>query len=281
MGRETVLFPVSWAENDWPRPEPVRGRMNTLFLPEKNRSVLGSGQFVDEGDELDFAVGSSLPLHFVHWRFPPENSITISPPGHPNSLRLIPSQQSLDGKFKDGQGLTFVGRRQTSTLFNFSIELQSPPVLYENEEAGVTAFLTKLKHASISVTWVKGKDSALCPYLRFRQTGPSSSNDLIPLPDNLSGRIGLSIKAENALEYIFSVTVLDKDGHDRECCMSKTASTSTTSGGAGQWGGSLLGVYATTNGGQDKSEVYVSWWRYENLGQMISSTEVIRPSRNE
>ncbi|RSL91691.1 hypothetical protein CDV31_015403 [Fusarium ambrosium] len=282
LGRETVLFPVSWTENDWPRPEPVRGRMNSPFLPERNLGVLGSGQFVDEGDDLDFAVGSSLPLHFVHWRFPPENSITISLPGHPNTLRLISSQQSLDGKFKDGQGLTFVGRRQTSTLFNFSIELQSPLILSEKEEVGVAVFLTELQHACISVTWMRSEDDVLRPYLRIRQTGPcSDDDDLIPLPASPSGRIKLRIGAEIALEYIFSATLLDEDGRDRECCMSKTVPTSTTSGGAGQWGGSLLGVYTTTNGGLDKSEVHVSRWRYENLGQMISSTEVTRPSRNE
>ncbi|KAI8674682.1 GH43-C2 domain-containing protein [Fusarium keratoplasticum] len=280
MGRETVLFPVSWAENDWPRPEPVRGRMNTLYLPKSDPGIIGFRQLVDEGDELDFSVGSNLPLHFVHWRFPPEGSVTISPPGHVKSLRLVSSQQSLAGKFKDGQGLTFVGRRQTSTLFNFSIELQSPLILYENEEVGVTVFLTELQHASIGVTWARSEHSVLRPHLRFRQTGSCSDDDLTPIPDSSSGRIKLSIKTENALEYAFSVIILDENSQDRGFYMSRTAPTSTTSGGAGRWGGSLLGVYATTNGGLDKSEVHVSCWMYENLGQMISSTEVIRPSRD-
>ncbi|KAJ4190340.1 hypothetical protein NW755_005481 [Fusarium falciforme] len=237
MGRETVLFPVSWAENDWPRPEPVRGRMNTLYLLKSDPGIIGYRQLVDEGDELDFSVGSNLPLHFVHWRFPPEGSVTISPPGHVKSLRLVSSQQSLAGKFKDGQGLTFVGRRQTSTLFNFSIELQSPLILYENEEVGVTVFLTELQHASIGVTWVRSEHSVLRPHLRFRQTGSCSDDDLTPLPDSSSGRIKLSIKAENALEYTFSVIILDENGQDRGFYMSRTALTSTTSGGAGRWGG--------------------------------------------
>lgn len=237
MGRETVLFPVSWTEDDWPRPEPVRGQMRTSLLPESDLRVLGSGQFADEGDELDFAMGSTLPPHFVHWRFPPEGSITTSPPGHPNSLRLVSSRQSLAGNFKDGQGMTFISRRQISTLFNFSIELQSPLILYENEEVGVTVFLTELQHASISVTWVRNQDSVLRPHLRFRQTGSCSDDDLTPLPDNSSSRIRLSIKAENALEYVFSATTLGENGQDRGFYMSRSAPTSTMSGGVGRWGG--------------------------------------------
>lgn len=43
MGRETVLFPVTWTEGDWPVLQPVRGQMNGWQMPPSNTSLAGEG----------------------------------------------------------------------------------------------------------------------------------------------------------------------------------------------------------------------------------------------
>ena len=101
----------------------------------------------DGDDSLQFAAGSKLPPHFVHWRFPVGDSYTISPPGHPNTLRLRPSKLNLtaiDGNAGGPGGQTFVGRRQVDTLFTYTVDIDYTPKTLE-EEAGITLFLTQVK----------------------------------------------------------------------------------------------------------------------------------------
>lgn len=70
MGRETVLFPVTWDEGEWPKAEPVRGHMVGSSPPE-NKGIPGTGNWVSAGDACDFEPGSRLSRHFVHYRPPP------------------------------------------------------------------------------------------------------------------------------------------------------------------------------------------------------------------
>jgi beta-xylosidase len=101
---------------------------------------------VGDGDNnLQFERGSKLPPHFVHWRLPVEDSYTIAPEGHPNSLRLKPSSLNLTGLDGNGGagGQTFVGRRQVDTLFTYNVDIYYSPNTVE-EEAGVTLFLTQV-----------------------------------------------------------------------------------------------------------------------------------------
>jgi hypothetical protein len=39
--------------------------------------------------------------------------------------------------------------------------------------------------------------------------------------------------------------------------------------------GSLLGVYATSNGGKGASESYISRWRYEGLAQEVDNSVLV------
>lgn len=89
MGREAVLFPVTWEEG-WPILQPVRGQMSGWELPPKTRDVKGTGPFVEDPDILDFAPGSSTPRNFLFWRVPRSTDYTVSPREKPNSLRLTP-----------------------------------------------------------------------------------------------------------------------------------------------------------------------------------------------
>jgi hypothetical protein len=133
-------------------------------------------KYVTEGDvNLQFAPGSKIPSHFVHWRFPFGDSYTISPKGHPNTLRLKPSKLNLtaiDGNAGGPGGQTFVGRRQVDTLFTYSVDIDYTPQTLD-EEAGVTLFLTQVGvlFSSLEVhpvndyrTTMPASDSLFCPF---------------------------------------------------------------------------------------------------------------------
>ncbi len=111
--------------------------------------------FADAADYITFPPGSRLPIHFIHWRIPINGSYTVSPAGHPNTLRLSPSKLNLtayDGNYAGPEGQTFVGRRQTDTLFTYSVNLQFSPQS-QGDEAGISVFLTQVRHSCCTGVW--------------------------------------------------------------------------------------------------------------------------------
>lgn len=136
IGREAVIFPVSWGY-EWPVMDPVRGRMTGWPLPLPSRDVPGIGPFLTDGDDIDFPVGSDIPSHFVYWRFPKRENYIVSPWGRPNTLNLRASKRNLAG-FPDvdyTDPVTFIGRRQTATLFKFAVVLTFDPEDHEDGES--------------------------------------------------------------------------------------------------------------------------------------------------
>lgn len=181
--------------------------------------------FITAGDDIDFAPGSSLPAHFTYWRYPIPETYTISPPDHPNTLRLTPSSlnlTALNGNYAGPTGQTFVGRRQQDTLFTYSVDLEFSPTVAE-EEAGVSVFLTQNHHLDMGVVLLPAREatapfpgtnetepadlSKLVPHLRFRGISyiPVPEDVIVPLPTEWSGSpLRLEIKAFNVTHYSFS-----------------------------------------------------------------------------
>ena len=90
---------------------------------------------------MDFAPGTALPAHFTFWRYPVNDTFTVSPPDHAKTLRLKPSSVNLtglNGNYAGPGGQAFVGRRQQDTLFTYSVRIEYAPQELE-EEAGVSA----------------------------------------------------------------------------------------------------------------------------------------------
>ena len=48
MGRETVLYPVTWEQGEWPVLQPVRGEMDGWHLPAMNLDIPGEGYAVPQ-----------------------------------------------------------------------------------------------------------------------------------------------------------------------------------------------------------------------------------------
>ncbi|KAF2690224.1 glycoside hydrolase family 43 protein [Lentithecium fluviatile CBS 122367] len=278
MGRETILTNVTWSNGSWPVfNNPVRGEMEGWELPEGVEEVRGDGPFVDEGDDLTFPPNSTLPPHFIHWRPPIPSNYAVSPPGHPNTLRLSPSKLNLtglDGNAGGPGGQTFISRRQVDTLFTYRVDVDYEPKVAE-EEAGITLFLTQNHHARFGLTRLPSSpnttNSTLIPHFRFHAISyvpvPPSFSTALPSSflkpsSNSPTRLTFELKAVNVTHYTFAAGPAG----------SKEPLTvfAYVPGNIVSWGftGTLVGVYATSNGGNGTAEAYVGNWRYKGWGQV-------------
>ncbi|KAJ9149386.1 Glycoside hydrolase family 43 protein [Pleurostoma richardsiae] len=291
MGRETVLFPVTWEEGDWPVLQPVRGKMSGWTLPPTSRALAGNGPFNSDPDVYDFETDTAIPRNLVHWRVPREGAFSTTAKG----LQIVPSRNNLTGtplseetiELSGQRGLAFIGRRQTDTLFTFSVDLSFNPEAV-GQEAGVTVFLTQVNHIDLGVVLLparcsKGKKRGPANQLSFRfraeGTGTPPAPNIVPVPTGWAdGPIRLEIQTVNATHY--SLAVMPASNPNAKLIVG-SASAGLVSGGNGSFVGSLVGAYATCNGagtGLDCPEggnAYFKRWRYAGAAQYISETELI------
>ncbi|RDW59426.1 hypothetical protein BP6252_12513 [Coleophoma cylindrospora] len=285
MGRETVLFPVTWNEGEWPVLQPVRGQMSGWSLPPQTRAISGSGPFVEDPDIIDFSPGSTIPPHFLYWRFPPKDAFAVSTDGHPNTLRLRPSKSNLTSSapLTTTPELSLIMRVQTDTLFSFSIDVVEFKPKLQEEEVGVTAFLTQTQHLDLGIVLLPTSDldpdgqAKLALHLRFRVTNvpdlTGNFNGTVPtvikaLPEKwLNAPIRLHVDAFNETHYALSAA---SSNEPWELKPMGVAPATILSGGDGRFTGTLVGVYATSNGGSGLTESYVGRWRYQGKGQDIN-----------
>ncbi|KAK4239382.1 glycosyl hydrolase [Achaetomium macrosporum] len=279
MGRETVLFPVTWREGgDWPVLQPVRGRMSGWRLPQRTRDVPGTGPFNDDPDVYDFGRtggkggGAIIPRNLVHWRVPRAGAFEVT---MGKGLRVLLGRNRLDGwpggDEPAAKAVSFIGRRQTDSLFRFRVDLEFEPSA-DGQEAGVTAFLTQQANVQLGVVLVGEQLS-----FRFNVSGEVTER---AVPKGWVGKlIRMEIKMAKPTEYIFSAA-LASDAKTR--IELGTASAELLSGGSGSFVGTLIGVYATCNGagrGVDcpagTPNAYFRRWRYTGDGQFYTETKTI------
>lgn len=276
MGRETVLFPVTWNEGEWPVLQPVRGEMEGWPLPEETRDVPGTGPFNEDPDVYDFGdVGEPIPRNLVYWRVSREGMFTPTPG---KGLRVVLGRNSLSGapggSEPAAKAISFIGRRQTHSLFRYSVDLDFAPQA-DGQEAGVTAFLTQHSNIQLGVVLLDGELA-----FRFNASGKVEMR-AVPEGWGSDKKIRLQIKMVDPGEYIFSAGPAGGDCKER--IELGWASAELLSGGSGSFVGTLIGAYATCNGAGEEldcpegtPDAYFGRWRYRGDGQYISETEVIR-----
>ncbi|KAF1361194.1 Arabinanase/levansucrase/invertase [Lizonia empirigonia] len=264
MGRETVLVPMKWERGEWPVIDQARS-MQSGPLPSLNKTVKGNGPFADEGDELNFSPRSSFPKQLLFWRPPKTSLFAISPPGHPNALRISPSRVNLtaDTVYKLAEdGLGFVARKQTASTFDYSVDLSFQPC-QADEEAGVTVFLTQMQHIDLSIINLDTNGS-LTPHLRWRVEAIGKPNytapeaNTVPFPKSWRAQpVRLSVEATEDSQYTFSAASVSRleDGVSMG-----TARAEIVSGSSGPFTGTIIGVYATSNNGTGTTPAYFSRW---------------------
>lgn len=186
MGRETFLTPVTWPEGAFPIFTNVLGSITGNFtLPEspgpETIPTSGIGSLVDANDTIDFAPGTRIPPHFLHWRLPHAENYIISSPTHSHSLALHSSMLNLtgfDGDSSLGRGQTLIARRQAHTYFCFSVEIDWSDLSRDSEETGISLFQDQSQHFDIAVVM----KSSLAPR-------NLTSGTLYPVPENEYGVI--------------------------------------------------------------------------------------------
>ncbi|KAL3483774.1 xylosidase : arabinofuranosidase [Aspergillus germanicus] len=296
MGRETVFTPVTWDAGEWPRLDPVRGKMTgwpraaRVSGPGKPGDLPAKYPVVDGADDIDsFPVLFSLPIHFVHHRSRVEESYVPSPPERPGWLKLAPSVSNLTGPFSSfsnstQQDITFLARRQTASLFSFSVNLAFDSQIGSEEEAGITIFLTQSQHIDLGII-SQGTGRKKSRVLRLRATS-SRQPDVaalepaireIPRSWSPDAPIRLSVVADEDGTYVFSASSSTRAGKPSGTIVLGRVSSGTVSGGEGRFVGTLIGVYATTNGAEVKTRppapAYIRHWKYTPIAQEISEGE--------
>ncbi|KAL0935660.1 arabinofuranosidase [Colletotrichum truncatum] len=242
MGRETVLFPATWEKGDWPKLAPVNGIMKGR-LPRKDRNPPGRGPLVDEGDNMDFPPGSTIPQHFLTWRPQPASHFTISPKGHPYTLRISPSRANLTGGSSFTAGIdsqAFISRLQSSTLFRFSVDVLFQP-LHDEAEAGISIFLTQFQHIDLGIVQLRSRKNKLTTHFRLRAetsglpniNPPQINVKAVPL-SWLSQPITLRIAAPDDKTYKFTVAPALQPWNEIEIGQ---LSSEIVSGGTGKFTG--------------------------------------------
>lgn len=288
MGRETVLAPVTWEQDGWPVFTNVSGNMNSWPLPPKSLVEEGEGPLITAPDYLDFAPGTSLPPQLIHWRIPIADNYVVSAPGHENQLQLTSSILNLtgyDGNYAGPAGQTFVGRRQVDTFFTYSVTLDYSDLSALEDEAGVSVFLVQNHHFDLGVVMLPASNttntttntsnngssssssSGLTPHFRFRGISylPTPPSVITPINSTWLGQpLTMEIKAFNYTHYSFSA------GPAAHAHLLQTIGYAPAADLSFGFTGTLVGVYATTNGRNGNTRAYVGDWRYEGQGQVRS-----------
>ncbi|KAF2020743.1 glycoside hydrolase family 43 protein [Aaosphaeria arxii CBS 175.79] len=277
MGRETVLTNVTWSNGSWPVFNgPIKGAMRGWQLPRIIQDLPGDGPFAHEGDEdLEFSPGSKIPPHFIYWRPPIKENYVVSPKGHPNTLQLKPSKLNLtglDGNTGGPGGQTFVGRRQSDTLFDYNVDIDFQPTV-PGEEVGITLFLSQNHHARMGIALLPSTNNTK-PSLQFSFHAisyiPVPSSLTVPVPDGWHNRtLTLSLETLNTTHYSFNANIAVAPGGNGGK-PPKPIRIATVPGEIISWGftGAIVGVYATANGGDGTTPAYVSRWNYRGWGQV-------------
>ncbi|KAF8996040.1 beta-xylosidase [Cyathus striatus] len=269
MGRETIMTPVTWEKGEWPVFEPVSGTMNGWKLPSKELVKDGAGPYITDPDHLTFPPGSSIPLHLIHWRLPTPDTYLVSPPGKPNTLVIRSSVLNLtayDGYYTGGLGQSFIARRQTDTLFTYQVDIDASGLKNAGDEVGVSVFLVQRYHFELGIVLLPTPSSSLAPFFRFRGISNISIPDsVVPVPAGVQlDGLAFEIKAFNTTHYAFSA--------GPKGAQSLWSTYGLARGDQMSWGftGTLVGVYATTNGRNGSFEAGVGEWRYVGQGEVIN-----------
>ncbi|KAF1996555.1 glycoside hydrolase family 43 protein [Amniculicola lignicola CBS 123094] len=272
MGRESVLFPVTWNTGEWPVMQPVRGKMNGWALPVLNRDLPGDGPFNSDPDKYDFAEGKPIPRNLVYWRVPREGAFAVTDKG----LQVVLGKNNVGGLPGGSQPaastISFIGRRQTDTTFKFSVDLTFSPQ-ETMQEAGVTAFLTQNAFVQLGVILNNQQLS-----FRFNATG---QDILSAVPAAWVDKpIRLHIEMFTPNEYTFSAMLVSDEKTKME--VGKAPITLLSGGLGSSFVGTLIGVYATCNGAgseldcpSNAPKAYFTRWRYTGGRQYYSATEFI------
>ncbi|KAM0338064.1 hypothetical protein ACHAPU_011456 [Fusarium lateritium] len=143
-------------------------------------------------------------------------------------------------------------------MFTYSVDL-SFHLKVVDEEAGITVFLTQTQHIDISIINMKSKNGKeVKRKLRFK-AGTLGKPDVKGPKTKIKSIPKLIVTATRDGTYEFSVSSSASPYNIKKL---GSASAEIVSGGSGPFTGTVVGVFATKNGGKGLTPPYFSRWRY-------------------
>ena len=179
----------------------------------------------------------------MYYRLPDFSRFTVSPPGHPRTLRIMGSAENITGDGGVGTN-TFISRRQDTVEFTaeatveFSPDLSNP--LVEGEESGMTLFIQRIQHFDLGMVVLPDPSGHLKKFIRLRVVTAQSSADgmsdplsqpgIFHLPDD-TRKLRMRVQAVNASTYAFSYSDLTHSDEPRAWQTVGYGAASQVSGG--------------------------------------------------
>ena len=251
VGRETFLTPVSW-ENEWPvinpdheeiqytYPTPMNAALDTTLFP-----LNGNFTFTDEFED------AKLALHYIFMRTPKEEWY------HTGDGKL-----TLDLRAPTANELkvpSFVGHRQQHNRGEVSTLLDFTPAA-ANEQAGIMAFQSESHYYLLAKSLKDGE-----PVVQLLKSTESGTEELASAPAG-TGPLRLRITFDGA-DYGFDYAQGEADWTNLESGVDgKFLSTEA----AGGFIGTVLGLYATSNGRESGNTAAFDWLKYTGNDAVLS-----------
>ncbi|KAL4787123.1 glycosyl hydrolase [Aspergillus varians] len=259
MGRETVLYPVTWEKGQWPVLSQVKGRISSWPFPQSSSDKPIPGLPVAASEDIDFVANPEIPSNFIYYGFPDTSSYEFQ-----NGLCLTPS---TTGNTSTGN-VTRILRRQSHSLFTYSVDVDWSPSKV-GDETGVTIFIDPSNHLDLGIVQLPSKNGkgSSTSYLRFQGRGTigPAPTTLVDFPSAWKGgSVTLEIKAFNATHMSFSAGPAAQD--------SGLKTITYASSGLIQpiFSGASVGVYTTASVSSSHAEACFSRWKYEGDRQYRS-----------
>ena len=254
LGRETFLVPVIW-EDDWPVASPGSGMVETWYpspLPAAPFLPLAACEHFD---------GERLPCHWLCLRTPDRNvpekkSFTLTE--RPGFLRLY----LLPASLRELKPVCFIGRRQQHRNWMISASVEFTPE-NESECAGIALMQSENFQYRLEICLT----SKSAPELAVRLIRAAGMKDELlvqkTLPSGFPNRnrcILAAFAEGQRLTFLFGHTA----DHLSVLVANVDASILSTER-AGGFVGTVLGVFATSNGIVSKNYADIDWFEYQVL----------------
>ncbi len=237
LGRETFLAPVTWTQEGWP----IVGKAHHVAL-EMEAPKLKPFEVMAIEPKTVFK-GPALGPQWLHIRnVDPKNFSFDERPDH---LRLRAAKDGLNSRWEEP---VFVGQRQPDFRFTVSTEMEFKPD-QEGDEAGLCVRANEGNHYEVGIGRFGGQ-AQLFVRNRVLNRDYLVTQELAP-----SGPVRLQISGSEE-KYLFSWSVNGTAWKTLAVCPSEDLSREK----AGGFTGTVLGLYATANGKDNRSYADFGWF---------------------
>jgi len=240
MGRETFMSPVDWS-GDWPIVNP-NGKIGKGELTHK-KPDLKEYKFEKQNPRDEFN-SAQLQNMWTFIRTPRSNWWSLA--DRKGFLRIVLRPE----KITDQANPSYIGKRQEHINFSASVKMEFKPSL-ENEEAGLVAELKKDSYLKCVMKNENGKNILSLS----QKNGVESKDTTIAKAIVNENNLFLEISAKGHL-YTFRYSYNGKDW---------TILKADVNGrllGRDRFTGTMIGMYASSNGMKSKNHADFDWFEY-------------------